>query len=56
VNNHPDRKHVTLNTWQSSGYANRELEIVEEVGVLSMVEFHNETSQLALPRFLKQVR
>jgi predicted O-methyltransferase YrrM len=54
LNRTPDPKHVTLDPWQLSGYANRGLEILENAGVMSLVEFYNEKSQLALPQFLKE--
>jgi predicted O-methyltransferase YrrM len=56
LNGNPDPRHITLDPWQSSGYANRGLEILEEAGVRSLVEFHGEESQLALPQFLKEGR
>jgi len=56
LNGNPDSKHVTLDPWQSSGYANRGLEILEEAGVKPLVEFHGEKSQLVLPQFLKEGR
>jgi len=52
----PNPKHVTLDPWQLSGYANRGLEILDQAGVKPLVEFHNEKSQLALPQFLKEGR
>jgi predicted O-methyltransferase YrrM len=56
LNGNPDPRHVALDPWQSSGYANRGLEILEEAGVKPLVEFHSEKSQLALPQFLKEGR
>jgi predicted O-methyltransferase YrrM len=56
LNGNPDPRHVTLDPWQVSGYASRGLEILEEAGVRSLVEFHAEKSQLALPRFLQEGR
>ena len=53
---HPDPKHVILDPWQSSGYADRGLDILEEAGVKPFVEFHGEPSQLALPQFLREGR
>jgi predicted O-methyltransferase YrrM len=35
---------------------NRGLEILEEAGIKSLVEFHGEKSHLALPQFLKEGR
>ena len=40
LNGNPDPRHVTLDPWQSSGYANRGLEILTEAGVKSLIEFH----------------
>lgn len=56
LNGNSDPRHVTLDPWQSSGYANRGLEILEGAGVKPLVEFHSEKSQLALPQFLKEGR
>ena len=56
LNGDPDPRHVALDPWQSSGYADPCLEILEEAGVKSLVEFHYEESQLALPQFLKEGR
>ncbi len=56
LNGNPDPRHVTLDPWQSSAYANRGLETLEEAGVNLLVEFHGEKSQLALPQFLKEGR
>jgi predicted O-methyltransferase YrrM len=56
LNGNPDPRHITLDPWQSSGYANCGLEILEKAGVRPLVEFHNEKSQLALPQFLKEGR
>jgi predicted O-methyltransferase YrrM len=56
LNANPDPRHVTLDPWQSSAYANRGLEILEEAAVNLLVEFYGEKSQLALPQFLKEGR
>jgi len=56
LNRNPDPRHVTLDPWQASDYANRGLEILEQAGVKTLVEFHGEKSQLALPQFLKEGR
>lgn len=56
LNGNPDPRHVTLDPWQSSGYADRGLGILAEAGVKPLVEFHREQSQLALPQFLKEGR
>ncbi len=52
----PDPRHVALDPYQASGYADRGLEILAEAGVRSIVEFHGEKSQLALPQFLREGR
>src|SRR5690606_9500229 len=49
----PHARHVALDPFQSQGFANRGLRALEEAGVASMVEFHDEPSQTALPAFLK---
>ena len=56
LNENPDLRHVTLDPWQLSGYADRGLEILAAAGVKPFVEFHREKSQLALPQFLKAGR
>lgn len=52
----PDPRHVVLDPYQSSGYANRGLELLDQAGLGDIVEFHGEESQLALPRFVKEGR
>jgi predicted O-methyltransferase YrrM len=56
LNGSPNPRHVTLDPWQSTGYANWGLEILEEAGVRQLVEFYGEQSQLALPRLYKEGR
>ena len=56
LNGYLEPKHVALDPWQISGYASRGLEILEQAGVRSLVEFHDEKSQIALPQFLKEGR
>lgn len=56
LNGNPDSRHVVLDPWQSSGYEDRGLEILDEAGLKPLVEFHGEKSQLALPQFLKEGR
>jgi predicted O-methyltransferase YrrM len=56
LNDTPNPRHVLLDPFQASGYCNRGLEILEEAGVSSLIEFHGERSQLALPQFLKEGR
>ena len=54
----PDARHVVLDPFQAGqgGFADCGLQVLEEAGVSSLVEFHAEMSQIALPRFLKEQR
>ncbi len=47
---------MVLDPFQSAGFANRGLQALEEAGVASLVELHEEISQTALPAFLKAGR
>ena len=51
----PEARHVVLDPFQA-GFGNCGLQVLEEAGVRSLVEFHAEASQIALPVFLKQER
>src|SRR5437773_3718335 len=51
-----DVRHVVLDPFQESGFANCGLQVLEEAGVSSLVEFHAEISQIALAKFLKEQR
>jgi predicted O-methyltransferase YrrM len=53
---HPRVRHVVLDPFQAGRFANRGLQVLEEAGVASLVEYHAETSQIALPAFLKEGR
>ena len=50
-----DARHVVLDPFQAH-FANRGLQALEDAGVQSLVEFHAEASQIALPMFLKAQR
>jgi predicted O-methyltransferase YrrM len=50
-----EARHVVLDPFQA-GFANCGLQVLEEAGVSSLVEFHADMSQIALPRFLKEER
>jgi predicted O-methyltransferase YrrM len=56
LNGEANARHVVLDPWQASGYANRGLEILAAAGVKPLIEFHGERSQLALPQFVKEGR
>jgi predicted O-methyltransferase YrrM len=51
----PGVRHVVLDPFQAR-FADCGLQVLEEAGVRSLVEFHAEMSQMALPKFLKQQR
>jgi predicted O-methyltransferase YrrM len=51
----PDIRHVVLDPFQA-GFADCGLQVLEEAGVRSLVEFYAEMSQIALPKFLKEQR
>jgi predicted O-methyltransferase YrrM len=50
-----EARHVVLDPFQE-GFADCGLQVLEEAGVRSRVEFHAEMSQIALPKFLKEQR
>lgn len=52
----PDARHVVLDPFQARSFSNRGLQSLEEAGVISLVEFHAEMSQIALPVFLQEGR
>ena len=51
-----DARHVVLDPFQARSFSNRGLQALEEAGVISLVEFHPEMSQIALPVFLQEGR
>jgi predicted O-methyltransferase YrrM len=53
---HPDAKHVVLDPFQERRFANCGLQVLREAGLSSLVEHHDEISQIALPAFLKEGR
>jgi predicted O-methyltransferase YrrM len=52
----PRARHVVLDPFQAGRFANCGLQVLEEAGVRSLVEYHEEMSQIALPAFLKAGR
>lgn len=52
----PDARHVVLDPFRARSFSNRGLRALEEAGVISLVEFHAETSQIALPVLLQEGR
>lgn len=45
-------RHVTIDPFQESGFADIAVQLLEEAGVADMVELHREESQLVLPRLV----
>ncbi len=52
----PMARHVALDPYQATRFANCGLQFLEEAGIAEMVEHHAEESQIALPRFLDEAR
>ena len=55
-NGDPAARHVVIDPYQATRFANCGLQVLEEAGVASLVEHHVEESQIALPRFLSEGR
>ena len=55
-NAYPEARHVALDPYQATRFANCGLQFLEEAGVAQIVEHHAEESQIALPRFLGEAR
>ncbi len=55
ANGHSHIRHVALDPFQEKS-ANIGLQVIEDAGLETVVEFHSEESQLALPRFLAEGR
>ncbi len=55
-NAYPEARHVALDPYQATRFANCGLQFLEEAGVAEIVEHHAEESQIALPRFLGEAR
>jgi predicted O-methyltransferase YrrM len=52
----PVARHVALDPYQATRFADCGLQVLEEAGIAQMVEHHAEESQIALPRFLDEAR
>jgi predicted O-methyltransferase YrrM len=52
----PVARHVALDPYQATRFADCGLQFLEEAGIAQMVEHHAEESQIALPRFLDEAR
>jgi predicted O-methyltransferase YrrM len=55
-NGEPAARHVVIDPYQATRFANCGLQVLDEAGVASLVEHHAEESQIALPRFLSEGR
>jgi predicted O-methyltransferase YrrM len=49
-------RHVVVDPYQATRFANCGLQLLDEAGVAELVEYHSEESQIALPRFLGEGR
>ncbi len=49
-------RHVVVDPYQATRFGNCGLQVLEEAGVASLVEYHALESQIALPRFLSEGR
>ena len=56
TNGDPTARHVVVDPYQATRFANCGLQFLEEAGVAALVEYHPEQSQIALPRFVGEGR
>lgn len=49
-------RHVAIDPFQTTSFADLGMQLLEEAGLAELVEFHAEESQIALPRFLAEGR
>jgi predicted O-methyltransferase YrrM len=56
ANGDPGARHVVLDPHQASRFADCGLQFLDEAGVAELVEFHPESSEIVLPRFLSEAR
>jgi predicted O-methyltransferase YrrM len=56
ANGHSDARHLTIDPYQITGASSCGLQVLDEAGLSSIVEHHEERSQIALPRFLSEGR
>lgn len=52
----PTARHVAIDPYQATRFANCGLQFLDEAGVAELVEHHAEESQIVLPRFLSEAR
>jgi predicted O-methyltransferase YrrM len=51
-----DARHVVIDPFQSARFSGCGLQVLEEAGVIGLVEHHDQISQIVLPRFLDEGR
>jgi predicted O-methyltransferase YrrM len=56
ANGDADARHVTVDPYQETRFANCGLQFLDEAGLTEMVEFHAGESQVVLPLFLSESR
>lgn len=52
----PTARHIAIDPYQATRFANCGLQFLDEAGVAALVEHHAEESQIVLPRFLGEAR
>ncbi len=55
-NDDPAARHVAIDPYQATRFANCGLQFLDEAGVAGLVEHHADESQMVLPRFLGESR
>jgi predicted O-methyltransferase YrrM len=55
-NGHEEPRHVAIDPFQVKKIAGIGLQVIEEAGLSEIVEFHEEESQITLPRFVAEGR
>jgi predicted O-methyltransferase YrrM len=56
MNKHTNVRHVVVDPYQSTGFKNCGLQLLEEAGAKDLIEFHAEESQILLPRLVSEER
>lgn len=56
ANQRENAHHVAIDPYQSKGFKNCGMQLLEEAGVGELIEIHEEESQILLPRFLSEGR
>jgi predicted O-methyltransferase YrrM len=56
INGHANAQHVVIDPFQSTGYKDCGLQLLDEAGVVDLIEYQEEESQILLPKFLSEGR